>query len=766
MMKKGFLSAIILLLVCSHAVQGQKVALVLSGGGAKGFAHVGVLKALEENHIPIDCIAGTSMGAIVGGLYAAGYSPLEIERFITSADFERWVRGEIGEEYIYYFKDPDPNASWISLKFDIDSPTGKFTTRLPTSLISPYQMDFAILELFGPSSAAGNYDFDSLFVPFRCVASDIDSNRYVVLQDGQLGTAIRASATYPFYFKPIRLDGKLLFDGGLYNNFPVNVADECFRPDIIIGSRATSNVRVPEEYDLLSHVMNMIVNETDYSVPEDRGIMIFTNLPPINVIDFSLKTDFIDSGYVAANEMMPEILQRIQHREERSELLNRRFEFNRKKPDILIDSIEINGLNKSQASYINKLLRKRSHVINLESVKKEYFKLIADNRIKDVFPTLVYAPERGFYTLELDIVPAENFVAQFGGNIGSSAANAAFVGLEYRLLANIGLNVSGNGYFGRFYSSANAEVRIDLPSAFPFFAAIDYTYNHKDYFRNTTYFFEDKTPTFLIQNENHFGLHIGIPSTNKGKFVLGAFNGYTSDDYYQDNYFTRLDTADQTRFNFSLLNLDYELNSLNNKQLATSGAFFRISLKYINGIEKTVPGSTSVMEEGFFEKEHDWIQLRLIYDNYFKTFRWIKLGFYFEALLSNMPEFSNYTATILRAPAFGPIPEMNTLFLPKYRSPDYVAAGLKVLFNVYRNFYFRTEAYYFQPYRELGAGENQEVLYRQPWSDHSFAGTVSMEYHLPFGPISLSCNYYDRAENRFSVLFNIGYILFNKSAFE
>jgi NTE family protein len=764
-MIKGFFTAILLIVLC-YSSQGQKVALVLSGGGPKGLAHIGVLKALEENEIPIDYITGTSMGAIVGGLYASGYTPAQIEQFMTSPDFEGWVRGELDEEYIYYFKQPDPDASWISLRFNFDDISGKLKTSLPTNLVSPYQMDFAILEFFAAASARSDYDFDSLFVPFRCVAADIDSHNYVVLEKGQLGNAIRASSTYPFYFKPITIDGKLLFDGGLYNNFPVDVAQEVFKPDLIIGSRATSHFRDPSEDDPLSHIYNMIVNETSYSLPENQGIIIFTNLAGTNVIDFSKNEEYVDSGYVAATRNIGKIKEMVERREPGQNLAERRYDFNKLKPPLIIDSIEINGLNKSQAYYVRMLLQKRSKYMNLTSLKHEFFKLLADNKIKEVFPALVYNPDRGFYTLVLDITPADHFITGFGGNISSSASNAAFASLEYRLLSKIGLSTMVNGYFGRFYSSAKVEARLDFPSAFPYFISLDYTYNHKDYFKNTTYFFEDKTPTFLIQNENHFGLIFGFAATNKGKFTVGGFSGYTLDDYYQNNYFTRLDTADRTRFNFSSASLLFELNSLNNKQLPTGGTFFHISFRYIDGVENTYPGSTSAMNGELTDLKRNWYQFRLVYDNYFKTIRWMKLGFYMELLVSNMPEFSNYTATILRAPSFSPIPEMKTLFLPTYRAPAYVAGGLKVLFNVYRQLYIRTEGYYFQPYQELAAGENNEVIYNVPWTRQSFAGSAALEYHTRFGPVSLAMNYYDRADDKLTVMFNIGFLIFNKSAFE
>ena len=156
-------------------VYAQKVAVVLSGGGAKGACHVGLLKALEENDIPIDYIAGTSMGAIVAGLYAAGYSPEEMEVLMTSEEFKKWAKGVIDTEYMYYYKKDPNDPSWVSVPVEI-SPK-KFKPKLPTNLVSPYEMDFQFIRIFADAGAAANYNFDSLFVPFRCVAADITANQ-------------------------------------------------------------------------------------------------------------------------------------------------------------------------------------------------------------------------------------------------------------------------------------------------------------------------------------------------------------------------------------------------------------------------------------------------------------------------------------------------------------------------------------------------------------------------------------------------------------
>ena len=438
----------------------------------------------------------------------------------------------------------------------------------------------------------------------------------------------------------------------------------------------------------------------------------------------------------------------------------------KKKPPVIIDTITVEGLKRSQAEYIERFFIKKSKYITLSTLKTEYFKLLADNKIKYIFPTLDYNNVTGFYRLNLKVQRAEHFMTEFGGNISSSSANAAYLGVEYRWFQHFGFTVAADGYFGRFYSSANLEGRLDFPSRFPLYLTTDYTYNHKDYFRNTTYFFEDKTPSFLIQNETHFGVNAGIPATNKGKVSIGFYDGFTKDEYYQTNQFSRSDTSDLTYFDFISPHFTFDINSLNYKQFANAGMRFLATVKWFNGRERTIPGSTSENTMEDIVSYHNWFQIKILYDDYFKTVGPLKLCFYGELLLSNQELFSNYTATILRTPAFEPIPEMKTLFLPKYRASTFGALGIKSILRIYKQVNLRLEGYLFQPYQELEKGPDQEALRRKPFSDRSYVFSSSIVYHSIIGPVSLSFNYYDRAVNNTSFMFNIGYIIFNKSVFD
>lgn len=171
---KRISTIILVLMTFIVSLPAQKVGLVLSGGGAKGMTHIGIIRALEENNIPIDYIAGTSMGAIVGSLYAMGYSPDDMEKLLKSDDFKRWYTAGIEEKYIYYFKKNPPTPEFLNIRVSLKNPLHKVTTQfLPSSIVDPLQMNLAFLQLFSQATASCRNDFDRLFIPFRCVASDV-----------------------------------------------------------------------------------------------------------------------------------------------------------------------------------------------------------------------------------------------------------------------------------------------------------------------------------------------------------------------------------------------------------------------------------------------------------------------------------------------------------------------------------------------------------------------------------------------------------------
>ena len=179
------------------------------------------MKALEENGIPIDYIVGTSMGGIIGGCYASGMSPDQIEQMVLSADFLRWINGLPETGYNYYYHQSDETPQFLKLNLALDS---TLNFRFNSSIASDVSLNFALTEKMAQASAISKNNFDSLFVPLRVVAADIFTQQEVIIRKGLLSDALRATQTVPFFYNPVRVDGKYLFDGGVYNNFPVDIA--------------------------------------------------------------------------------------------------------------------------------------------------------------------------------------------------------------------------------------------------------------------------------------------------------------------------------------------------------------------------------------------------------------------------------------------------------------------------------------------------------------------------------------------------------------
>ena len=753
----------ILILNIGLTASAQKVGLVLSGGGAKGVAHIGVIRALEENGIPIDYITGTSMGAIIGGLYAAGYSPDEMEAIIKSKDFSYWVSGEMGAEYTYYFKKEAPNPSWINLKFNYDSVLT--TNFLPTNLVSPQQMDFAFMEMFSGASAAANGNFDSLMVPFRCLASDVALTKQAVLKSGDLGRSIRASMTFPFYFRPITIDGKLMFDGGMYNNFPADVMLNDFFPDLIIGSKVSGNYGPPKSNDLLSQIQSMLMVESKYEIPCDNGILIEPKMKSVNVTDFSHTIEFIDSGYQATLRMIPEIRKFHTEYVSKELIAVKRKAFKEKAPPLNIGSIYIAGLKKNQSEYVRWHLFHKEPTVPLEQMKSDYFKLLSDNQIAYIFPSLKFNKIRQWYDLHLDVEKENNINVQFGGTISSSPINEAFLGLRYRRLAKSAAVYRANLYIGRFFSSAELGARWDFPSVIPKYLDLSICFNQWDYFKTSTYFFEDKTPSYLIQNENHSELNYGLPSGRKAMFEFGIATAHLRDDYYQRNDFSRNDIADKTYFDLVTPNISFEANSLNDKQYANQGARFFVDFRYVNGREKNEPGTTS-LKTTISSVHQEWFQIRMEYDNYFQKIGKLRLGFSSEMLISNKKLFSNYTSSLLSAGVFAPFPYARTVFMPEFRANNFVSAGLKNVYVFSKSFDLRIEGYLFKPINQIIKLADNSAAYDNKLTNIKYMATSAFVFHSPIGPASINMSWFERSQDRFSFSFTIGYIIFNKRALD
>jgi NTE family protein len=284
-----------------------KVGLVLSGGGARGAAHVGVIKVLDEMRIPVDYIAGTSMGAIVGGLYASGLSAAELEQIIQDADWSKLLSDEPPRAQRTYRRKADDFGFLV----DFDVGVRKDGLVTPQGIVQGQNLTVALRRWLLPVATVT--DFDRLPIPFRAVATDLLNGGEVVLKAGDLATAIRASMSVPGVFKPVRLDGKVLVDGGIADNLPVGVAKAMGAEALIVV-----NVGSPllEEADLnsplkIANQMNTILitarteEQKRLMAPED--VLITPELGRMNAQAFEQSVDAMQLGEMMARQSASEL---------------------------------------------------------------------------------------------------------------------------------------------------------------------------------------------------------------------------------------------------------------------------------------------------------------------------------------------------------------------------------------------------------------------------------------------------------------------------
>ena len=737
----------------------------MSGGGASGIAHIGVLKALEENHIPINYITGTSIGSIIGGLYASGYSPLEIELMVKDQAFSNLTRGEMSPKYGYFVRKRDDYASWRTLKLNLHN---SLLSNLATNLVNSVPIDFYLMETFAPANAASRYNFDSLMIPFRCVASDIEKKRSVVFKNGDMPSAIRASMSYPFYIRPISIDGTLLFDGGLYNNFPVNVMYDDFYPDFIIGSAVAENSQIPSDDNIYLQLRNMLMSKSNYSSVCDNGVII-KPWADVSVFNFESIQRLIDSGYVATMREMPEIKAHVFNYENSQQLNEKRNAFREKSlsTQIIYNKVIVTGVNTNMQKFVTKSISRKRETFNLKQLKRQYFRMMADEKIKSAYPTTKLDTTTGKYSLTLNTKKDKHLFFDIGGNLSNRPISNFFMAVQYNYIGKIGFTAYANGYLGKLNSSSLTKVRFEFPTNIPFYIEPSFTISRWDYYKSSALFYDFEKPAYLVQQDLFGELNIGAPVANIGKVVLTGGMSEWKNKYYQVDKFTRLDTSDVTIFNFNYAQLSYQINTLNRKQYASEGTNIFARVKVVSGIEHYYPGSTSLDTVYVINgPSHDWFNFKLTIDKYVKPIKYFKVGVFAEGVYSSQNFFRNYTASILSAPSFNPIPESQTLFISDYRAHQYMAGGLKLIASPYKNFDIRFEGYLFQPVYSIVKKADNKADYSTAFLYHHFLGMGAFVYHSPIGPLSIGINYYDKNENSFSFFFHFGYMIYNKKSID
>lgn len=758
---------ILLFLLGILPAQAQKVGLVLSGGGAKGLTHIGIIRALEENNIPIDYVAGTSMGAIIGSLYAVGYSPDDMEKVIKSDDFKRWYSADIEEKYIYYFKKNPPTPEFLNIRVSLKNPLRKVKTQfLPSSVVNPLQMNLVFVELFGQATASCGNDFNRLFVPFRCVASDVYNKKPIIFRKGDLGDAVRASMSFPAMFKPIEIDSILAYDGGIYNNFPVDIMMEDFHPDIIIGSVVSTNPGKPQEGDLIGQLESMIMQKTNYDIPDSLGILMTFKYDDVSLMDFNRFDELHDIGYNKTIQLMDSIKQRISRRANYKQLEMKRMAFKNELPALKFQTIDIQGVNDQQKKYV----RKEFHTdeegkFDLEELKRGYFRLMSDHMISEIIPHAIYNPEDSLFKLSLKVKVEDDLALRVGGNIGSNGSNQVYVGATYHNLNNYAKEVSVDGQIGQIYNNLQVSGRIDLPTRIPTSYRLVASLSTFDYQKQEKFLTKGGSPIFNKQKEEYVKFFVSMPFLSRQKAEFGIGIGRLEDQYFQTNIIdfstAKRDVSKYTIFGGSVA---LDGNTLNSRQFATSGRRERLAAHIYSGTERYYPGTgeDTAYPDGY-KYLQSWLQFSYELERYYNFRHNFTLGAYIEAYYSSRNFSRNYRASMMQAKGFTPTAHSKITYNEAFRANQFIGIGLAPIYQLHPVLHIRAGLYGFAPIFPIKQDENHQAYYGELFGGGvEYLGELALVIKLPFGAISAYVNHYSSPSKNWNFGLTLGWQVFGK----
>lgn len=375
-----------------------KIGLVLSGGGAKGLAHIGALKVIDSLGIKVDYIAGTSMGAIVGSLYASGYSGIQLDSIFHNLDFDKLISDDIPRASKTFYEREN------SEKYAITLPFNNFKIQLP-SAISRGQNVFNLLTKL-TLHVSDVEDFEDLPIPFFCIATDIETGDQVILDNGSLPLAISASGSLPSLFQPIYIGDKIYTDGGVVNNYPVEEL-RAKGMDLIIGVDVQDGLLERDELQSAPDILLQINNFRTIKVMKDKSektdIYIKPDIKNFSVVSFDEGTKIIEKGKIAANQNLESLIN-LKQKQTSKQKQNIHF---KNLDSITIVDVEIEGNKRYTRSYIlGKLKLKTGETVSYNEFSRGVNNLVATNN----FDSFLYSfkPSLEGYQLNAEVRESKN----------------------------------------------------------------------------------------------------------------------------------------------------------------------------------------------------------------------------------------------------------------------------------------------------------------------------------------------------------------------
>lgn len=749
-----FLSVVLTMLPVPATAQGvqPEIGLVLSGGGAKGIAHIGLIKALEENDIPIDCITGTSMGAIVGALYACGYTTDEMMELLNSSYFNYMATGTADPQLTYYFAREEPSPQMFSMSPGRRDSTDRNLFN-PQSLISPMPMNFGFMQIFAAYTARCGGDYNRLFVPFRCVASDVTAKRKWVMGSGRLEESVRASMSFPLIFQAIQIDSVTLYDGGVYDNFPVDVMIDDFNPLFIIGSDVSAPDKGPANsyYEQLDLIMS---RKQNYEVPADKGIKVRIDVSRFGLLDWGKADEIYAAGYRRGLEMADSIKSRVSVRRDNAEVARRREEFKRTVPELRFDTVTVTGGKRRQNEFIHYLFSpaKGCDTIGIGHARLSFYRALSTGRMEVLRVDARQQPS-GLFALDVFARAKSRFSVGAGAYLTSTSNSYLYLRGGYSSLSFSSVSTTIEAWIGQSYMGGMLSGRLTLasgtPSAFTFRAVVD----RRRYSESEKLFFRDNEPAFVTTHSYYGKAAWEIAAGRRGCFETGIGIGRLNYAYYSS---ALLRSADRTRYHahhiLGQLYAGYEESTLNAVNYPTSGGALTVKAA-------AVTGKAEVEQPGWHGRRHtSWLQLDASQKNYFDIHRHWTLGIESRLLLSNRRLLGAYDASIASAPAYTPTPASDNTFNAAFRANSFAAASFVPVYKFNSRLSARFTASVFVPVRAILPDGNGGDRYGRYFGKALFFGEADAVCSLPFGDICAYCNYAS-SPGRFSAGISFGIYL-------
>jgi|GEM_PF-2027619 len=396
-----------------------RVGLALGGGGAKGLAHIGILKAFEEAGIPVDMIAGTSAGAMIGAAYAAGLSVQDMEELAKNGRYAEVFSSsrDISSIPIEYRVDDLP------AQLDIAIRQNRFV--LPMAILDDEMLNYFLFEQLSQAAAAVSEDFSRLAVPFYSVAADVQNRQAVLLQSGSLWKAVRASIAYPLAIAPVRHEMGLLMDGGIYDNLPIN-ALRTKGADFIIAVNVSDIPPQNEELqgidDVFSLLSNVLAPRSDSAAVSGYDQFIQVDCSEISLLDFNAAVEAVEAGYLAGRAAVPKIRRHISEQRDMNSFLKRTASLKNAMEGHSIDEIKIEGDARYPRSYVLNLMESREQQpFRMATLQRDLYRLSGSGLFEQIMPDLHFDPSSDKLSLVLHLKGSSSRRLQAGMYYDSDA---------------------------------------------------------------------------------------------------------------------------------------------------------------------------------------------------------------------------------------------------------------------------------------------------------------------------------------------------------